>query len=224
MGNLAIFFEEKRKKSGVGCLAVLSKILNLVFLPLRIVCSHEFVNNLGLRSLRDDRCAYAMKHCRGRLLDIGCGNNQLVRDYGNDSVGVDIYDFGGNAVIVQDVCKNAFGDRSFDSISFVASLNHIPNRREVIAEAHRLLSRRGRVVLTMISPFVGAVRHKSAWWWDKDQRERRLKDGEEYGLSHEYVVSLFQEGGFRLVERKRIICWLNNLYVFEKLNRSRGLA
>lgn len=215
---MANFFEEKRRKSGVGYLVMLSKILNLVFLPLRIVCSHEFVNNLGLRSLRDERCAHAMKHCRGRLLDIGCGNNQLVRNYGNDSVGADVYDFGGNALIVQDICKTPFDDGSFDSISFVASLNHIPNRRGVIAEAHRLLSKRGRVIVTMISPFVGAVRHKSAWWWDKDQRYRRLKDGEQYGLSHEHIVSLFKERGFRLVERKRIICWLNNLYVFEKMD------
>jgi SAM-dependent methyltransferase len=197
---------------------MLSKILNLVFLPLRFVCSHEFVNNWGLRSLRDERCAHVMKHCRGRLLDIGCGNNQLVRDYGNDSVGVDVFDFGGNAVILEDICKNSFDDGSFGSISFVASLNHIPNRREVIAESHRLLSNRGRVVLTMISPFVGGVRHRLAWWWDKDQRDRHLKDGEDYGLSYECIVCLFKEGGFRLVERKRIICWLNNLYVFEKMD------
>jgi SAM-dependent methyltransferase len=150
------------------------------------------------------------------LLDIGCGNNQLVKNYGRDSVGVDVYDFRGDAVIVQDTSKLPFADGSFDSVSFVASLNHIPNRREVLAEVHRLLKDNGRVVLTMISPFIGAVRHKLAWW-DEDQSERGLKQGEQFGLSHKYIISLFESQGFCLVARKRIFCWLNNLYVFEKI-------
>lgn len=202
---------------------MLSKILNFVFLPLRIVCSHEFINKLGLRSLRDERCAHVMEHCQGRLLDIGCGNNQLVRKYGHDSVGVGVYDFGGNAIIVQDASKLPFDDGTFDSVSFVVSLNHIPNRREVLAEVHRLLSEHGRVVLTMISPFIGAIRHKLAWW-DEDQGERGLKEGEKFGLSHEYVVSLLENEGFRLVKRKRIICRLNNLYVFGKTHKESSKA
>lgn len=198
--------------------AMFSKILNVVLLPLRVVCSHEFVNKLGLCSLRDERCAQVMGHCRGRLLDIGCGNNQLIRKYGYDSIGVDIYDFGGGAVIVEDTSKLSFDDGTFDTVSFVASLNHIPNRREVLTEAHRILSERGRVVLTMISPFIGTIRHKLAWW-DEDQGERGLKEGEKFGLSHEYVVSLLENEGFRLVKRKRIMCCLNNLYVFEKAHK-----
>ena len=194
---------------------MLSKILNAVFLPLRIVCSHEFVNKLGLSSLRDERCDEVMKQCRGRLLDIGCGNNQLVRKYGHDSVGVDVYDFGGGAIIVEDSSKLPFDDGSFDTVSFVASLNHIPNRREVLTETHRILSEHGRIVLTMISPFIGTIRHKLAWW-DKDQGERGLKEGEEFGLSHEYIVSLLENEGFQLAKRKRIICCLNNICVFKK--------
>ncbi|MBN1393352.1 MAG: class I SAM-dependent methyltransferase [Sedimentisphaerales bacterium] len=197
---------------------MLSKTLNFIFLPLRIVCSHEFVNKLGLRSIRDERCDYVMNNCRGRLLDIGCGNNQLVGNYGHDSIGVDVYDFGGGAVIVQDTSKLPFADGSFDSVSFVASLNHIPNRREVLAEVRRLLSDNGRVVLTMISPFIGAVRHKLAWW-DEDQSERGLKQGEQFGMTHKHIISLFESEGFRLLARKRIICRLNNLYVFEKVHK-----
>lgn len=165
--------------------------------------------------MRDERCDKVMEHCRGRLLDIGCGNNQLVRKYGHDSVGVDVYDFGGGAIIVQDTSKLPFDDGSFDTVSFVASLNHIPNRHEVLTEVLRILSENGRIVLTMISPFIGTLRHKLAWW-DKDQDERGLKKGEELGLSHEYIVSLAENKGFRLVKKKRIMCCLNNIYVFEK--------
>ena len=79
-----------------------AKIVNVIFLPVRIFCSHEFTNKLGLVSLRDERCEEVLKNCKGRLLDMGCGNNQLVRKYNNNSVGVDVYDFGGDAVIVED--------------------------------------------------------------------------------------------------------------------------
>lgn len=195
-----------------------SRILNTVLLPLRIVCSHEFVNRLGLRSLRDERCDQVMEHCRGRLLDIGCGNNQLVRKYGHDSIGVDVYDFGGGATIVENSSKLPFDAGSFATVSFVASFNHIPNRCEILTEAHRMLSENGRVILTMISPFLGTIRHKLASW-DKDQDERGIKKGEKLGLTRKYIISLFESEGFRLVKTKRFVCWLNTLYVFEKTRK-----
>lgn len=73
----------------------INRIINAIALPLRIVLSHESINKIGLKSLRDERCDIVMKYCRGRLLDIGCGNNQLVRMYGQGSVGIDVFDFGG---------------------------------------------------------------------------------------------------------------------------------
>ncbi len=196
---------------------MLSKILNFVFLPLRLACSHDFINKLGLHSIRDERCNHVMENCKGRLLDIGCGNNQLVKKYGHESIGVDVYDFGGDAVIVDDASKLPFDDGAFDTVTFIASLNHIPNRKEVLTEAHRVLSEHGKVILTMLSPIIGTIRHKMAWW-DEDQGKREIKEGEELGLSHDYIVSLLESQGFSLVKKKRIICCLNNIYVFEKTN------
>ena len=194
------------------------KIINTVLLPMRLACSHEFINKLGLRSIRDERCDEVLKNCNGRLLDVGCGNNQLVKKYGhNNSIGVDVFDFGGNAVIVEDTSKLPFNDGEFETISFIASVNHIPNREEVLTEAHRVLSTQGKVVMTMLTPIIGAIRHKMAWW-DEDQGERGLKEGEELGLSHSYIISLFESHGFKLVKRKRIICCLNNIYIFKKAN------
>jgi len=193
-----------------------SKILDIVFFPVRVLFSHEFVNKLGLRSLRDERIDEVMVNCRGRLLDIGCGNNQLVKTYGHHSIGVDVHDFGGDATIVEDTSKLPFEDGAFNTVSFVACLNHISNRVEVLAESNRLLSKDGRILLTIISPFVGTIRHKLAWW-DEDQFERGMKKGEEAGLSHERIVSLLENAGFKLVKRRRFIFGLNNLYVFEKV-------
>jgi len=191
------------------------KIVNTILLPLRMICSHEFANKLGLRSLRDERYDMVAAHCRGRLLDVGCGNNELVRRYGHESVGVDVYDFGGGAVRIEDAAQLPFEDGSFETVGFVACLNHIPRRREAVREARRVLSTGGRVIVTILSPRVGLIRHKLAWW-DPDRRDRGMAAGEAFGLSRRAVVLLFQQEGFRLVARKRFICGLNNLYVFEK--------
>ena len=196
-------------------ITLLSKLINTICLPIRLVFAHEVINKMGLCSLRDERYDLVMEHCRGRLLDIGCGNNQLVRKYGHDSIGVDVYDFGGDAIIVENTSKLPFDDGSFDTVSFVASLNHIPNRREVLEEAYRLLSEGGRVVLTMISPLLGIIRHKMAWW-DPDQHHRGIGKGEQKGLTHKYILSIMENAGFRYIERKRFIMGMNNLYIFEK--------
>ena len=194
---------------------MLSRLINTICIPIRLVFSHKIVNKMGLRSLRDERYDMVTEHCRGRLLDVGCGNNQLVKKYGHDSIGVDVYDFGGDAIIVEDTAKLPFDDATFDTVSFVASLNHIPNRHEVLKEACRVLSERGRVVLTMISPLIGIIRHKMAWW-DPDQHQRGIGKGEEVGLAHKYVVSIMENTGFRYIEKKRVIMGMNNLYIFEK--------
>ncbi len=69
--------------------------------------------------------------------------------------------------------------------------------------------------MTMLSPVIGYVRHKLAWW-DPDQHDRGMKEGEDMGLSNKYIVNLFAGAGFRLILRKRFILGLNNLYIFEK--------
>jgi SAM-dependent methyltransferase len=191
------------------------KFLNFIALPIRLIFSHETINKMGLKSLRDERYDIVRKNLRGRLIDIGCGNNALVKSYGNNSVGVDVFDFGGDAMIVEDASSLPFEEKSFQSASFVACLNHITNREEVLRETSRLLTDNGRVYMTMLTPVTGYVRHKLAWW-DPDQHDRGMKSEEKMGLSHQYLVDLFSRCGFRLVKRQRFILGLNNFYVFEK--------
>lgn len=193
------------------------KLYNLIGLPIRLIFSHETVNKLGMRSLRDERYDIVKKHIQGRLIDIGCGNNELVKTYGQNSIGIDVYDFGGNALIVEDTANLPFENSSFQSASFVASLNHVTNRDEVLHEVNRLLGPGGCVYMTMLSPFWGVLRHKLAWW-DPDQHKRGMKEGEEMGLSFNYLTNLFERSGFKLIKRKRFVLGINNLYIFEKIN------
>lgn len=194
-----------------------SKFLNAICLPIRLFVSHKGLNKLGLNSLKDERYNIIRKHCKGKLLDIGCGDNQLVKFYKGEGIGVDVYDFGSGATIVKDSANLPFKDKSFDTISFVACLNHVPisKRIETLKEARRVLKDKGRIVLTMITPWVGIVRHKLDYW-DPDQHQRGFGEGEEMGLSHEYIISLMKEAGFTLVKRKGFILNLNNLYIFKK--------
>ena len=82
------------------------------------------------------RIAAVLPHVRGRLLDIGCGANHLVRGYGN-GVGADVYDWGDVDCLVEDSASLPFSDGAFDTISIVAALNHVRNR-EARGECRRL--------------------------------------------------------------------------------------
>lgn len=49
-----------------------------------------------------------------------------------------------------------------------------------------------------------------------------MKKEEQMGLTSEYILALFNVCGFRLVNRKRFILGINNLYVFEKKQAING--
>lgn len=47
-----------------------------------------------------------------------------------------------------------FNNGSFNTVSFVASLNHIPEREKIIKEVNRILTERGRVIITVLNPLI----------------------------------------------------------------------
>jgi ubiquinone/menaquinone biosynthesis C-methylase UbiE len=120
----------------------------------------------GLTTNQQIRTRVVLEEVSGRLLDIGCGSNRLVRTYrqaGGEGKGVDVYPWKGADLIVPDTSQLPFPSGSFDTVSFVASFNHIPNREDVLCEAYRLLSPGGRVVLTNLAPFVSRIWHHWAF-------------------------------------------------------------
>ena len=190
----------------------LKEIANAALLPLRLAASHKMLNRLGLRSMRDERIRAALPHCRGRLLDIGCGEgNELVRSYEGAGVGVDVYPWPGVDLIC-DTESLPFPDRSFDTLTILAALNHIPNRLEVLRECRRVLVPSGLLLVTMIGPLLGKVRHRLAWW-DSDQTERKHAAGELLGMDEKAVGALMDQAGFRVMRRARFVCGLNSLYI-----------
>lgn len=197
------------------------KIWDLVGFPFRAFLLDEtWQRRLRLTSLKTERIMMAATQLRGKVLDIGCGTNDLIRLYrqsGGIGWGVDVYNFGGADLIV-DSTRLPFRDGEFDTVCFIANLNHIPKsqRKRVLAEARRVLNDQGIVVVTMIGPIVGWLCHKLTWW-DPDQKVRSIDFSEEdVGLTNEYVIDLMRSNGFVLWYHKRFVYGMNNLFVFRK--------
>lgn len=180
-----------------------------------IVLPDEWSRRFGFSSLEDERFRAVLPEIRGRLLDIGAGENRLVRAHGEaESVGVDVIDWGGGAVVVEDTRRLPFEDESFDTVTFVACLNHIPYRDEALVEAKRVLRRGGRVVVTMIGPIIGEVGHK-LWWYSED-KHREVDEEEMMGMSPELVISLLRSAGFADVVHTKFLYRLNHLFIATK--------
>lgn len=167
------------------------------------------------RRLELRRIKKVLPHIEGSLLDIGCGNNKLTKMYGS-GIGVDVYDWGNVDMIVEDSAKIDLENNSFDTITILAALNHIPNREKVIAECHRLLHSNGKIIITMIPPVISTIWHFFRTPWDVDQTERGMKEGEVYGMKKKEIINLFEANNFKLLVNSSFMSGINQLYIFKK--------
>lgn len=159
------------------------------------------------------RIAAVLPHIRGRLLDVGCGTNELVRAYGGEGVGVDVYPWPNVDHVVEDTADMPFEGGSFDTVTIIAALNHIPNRAKVLREAHRVLRPEGRLVVTMIPPTISRVWHTLRKPWDADQHERGMQPGEVYGLKSHEVRALLEDAGFAVDADRGFMLGVNRLTI-----------
>lgn len=184
-------------------------------IPFRLLlCDQKWLPRLGWTTLEEERVNAVLPHVRGRLLDVGAGANTLVKRYGN-GVGVDVFDWGGGALVVEDSSKLPFPDKEFDTVTFLACLNHIPYREAALREAHRLLRDDGLLLITMINPVLGYIGHKIFWWYSED-KVRGMQPGEVDGLWSSELTELCGRAGFDVVEHKTFVYGLNHLYVAQK--------
>jgi SAM-dependent methyltransferase len=194
-------------------------LLNQVLLPLKLMVPQPLVGKISLlttnKAIRD---GLVLSEISGRLLDIGCGENELVRAYrqfGGHGIGIDVYPWPGVDRVVENSGKLPFEDGSFDTITFVACINHIPNRREALHDACRVLTDNGRLVITNLAPTVSRIWHFFAFW-DKDQHERGMKEGEVWGFTTAELIEMLSEAGFEVLEMARFSWGLNQLLLCAK--------
>ena len=164
-------------------------------------------------ALAKRRVRAVLPYVQGRLLDVGCGFNNLVRAYTN-GVGVDVHPWPGADVIVTDTAALQWEAQSFDTVAIIAALNHIPNRAAVLNECRRVLRPGGRIIITMLTPRTSRIWHWLRAPWDADQRQRGMRPGEVYGFTCAQLLELFGQAGFRLLSQQSFMLGLNRVYVF----------
>lgn len=188
-------------------------LLSRLCFPVLALLSREQSLRLGLVPIDDERVIMALRRARGRVLDVGCGSNLFVRSYG-DGVGVDVVPWEGCDMVLEEPTRLPFADASFDTVSFLACLNHIPERHAVVREAARVLRPGGQVLVTMIPPRLGAFIHWLRERNDPDHRQRHIDHScELMGMSPGQVRAVLEAAGLRLVERRRFVFGTNSLYV-----------
>jgi SAM-dependent methyltransferase len=194
--------------------SVRQRVADHIFFPLNMWLSESASHRLGLTPLDHERVRMALRFCRGRLLDVGCGNNLLVRTYG-PGFGADIHRYPETDLL----CEGSllpFRSDTFDTIALLACLNHIVKKTETMRECHRVLRSGGTLLLTMIPRWVGFFSHPIRKRHDPDQTERGIGAEEDLGLSTSEVRYLLEGAGFRVLARHRFMWALNSLYIAGK--------
>lgn len=169
--------------------------------------------------LKERRISVALAHVQGNLLDVGCGvGNTLCTRYKNlyperTALGVDVFPWEGVDKIIDNAASLPFPDESFDTVTCIAALNHIPERAAFLAEARRVLKPQGNFVMTMIPPFISRCWHMIIKPWDEDQSERGMAHEEVYGFSQQEISRMLQEAGFHIRHTEKFIFGLNTLYI-----------
>jgi SAM-dependent methyltransferase len=207
------------------------KIINFFFFPYRAFFLHPIVSGQRLLSLRDERFAYVAQFVHGRVLDVGCGPyNAFIRDYCSpDSIGVDFFKYPGleDKNIIKDPAHFPFPDSSFDCVTLIANINHIPEKhlQDELSEISRVIKVGGRIVLTRIGPVVSFLTHEVAHLQSKISdkyysmdHERGMEEDERLSVPVNEIDTKLGALGFRRIIRHSIKPqWcLNEVLVYEK--------
>ena len=212
---------ERRRRNGLQLAA------DFLTFPLRALVLYG-PDRLGLSAISSERYDYAAREVIGYCLDIGCGRyNRFVTQYlGGNGIGIDVFPYAGLGPeqLVEDLTEFPFANDHFDSVSFIASLNHIPegHRDAELREAFRVLRPGGNVTVTMGNPAAEILVHKLLNFYDRVlgtsfdvDGERGLEVDEAYYLSDEEIRDRLAGAGFERLKKRRFLTqWgLNHLFV-----------
>lgn len=147
---------------------------------------------------------HIIKHTllQGCVLDIGCATGDflsIMREYGWDTVGVEISEFAaqyarqtrGLDVHLGTLAEQEFSDNQFDLITLWDVLEHVINPKETLEEVYRLLKPGGFIALSTPNPLSldAKIFGKSWSGWD---RPRHL-----HIFSPENIQQYLEETGFQ---------------------------
>ncbi len=207
------------------------KIKDGLFFPLRALVLIDR-DRWGFTSLKSERFYYCAREVQGYCLDVGCGRyNLFIREYldGNGK-GIDSFPYEGLGPdeLVDDLTHFSFPDRTFDSITFIANLSHIPEsqRDTELADAYRILKPGGNIIISMGEPLTEWLAHKQVQLYDwllgthyDVDSIRGMHEEEAYYLTRTEIVDRLTRAGFCNIRKRPFWTqWgMNALYVAWKL-------
>jgi 2-polyprenyl-3-methyl-5-hydroxy-6-metoxy-1,4-benzoquinol methylase len=175
------------------------------------------------RYIRDLRIKQALPFIKDgdRLLDVGCFDLTMLRlakprvklAVGIDPLATPLTE--GNLRVIRGLVgaehDNGLEPASFDCITMLAVLEHVPDAPGFAREIARLLAPGGRVVITVPDAKVDhilAVLHKL-------HLIHGMSLEEHHGYDVKQTRPMFEAAGLKMTARRTFELGLNNLYVFE---------
>ncbi len=207
------------------------KIVDFFTFPLRAITLF-YTDKWGLSCQATERYDYASQEVRGYCLDVGCGpNNRFIKEFlNNNGIGIDVYKYDGleDENIIKDMSHLPYKNNIFDSVTFLANINHVPKDRRdsELSEAYRVLKSSGNIVITMGNPLAETVVHKVIALHDRIFKskqdvdsERGMEEGEEYYLTDTEIKNRLTKAGFSNIKKRFFVTqWgLNHLFTAFKL-------
>lgn len=205
----------------------LRKLVDFVTFPLRALTVFHS-DKWSLSSLTSERFDYAAREVIGRCLDVGCGyHNSFVTHWlGGNGKGIDVFRYEGlsDENIVENMRQFPFPDASFETVTFIANLNHVPrsDRDVELAEAYRCLRPGGNIIVTMGNPVAEVAVHRVVALYDlllgtkvDMDGERGMGQEEDYYLNDTELIQRLVRAGFSKLKKKYFVTqWgLNHLWV-----------
>ncbi len=201
--------------------------VDFLFFPLRALILIEN-DKLGLSSLASERFSYVSKEVQGFCLDVGCGkHNRFITEFLRDNgKGIDCYRYEGltEKHIVANMEHFPFDDSTFDSVTFIANINHIPSKKKDIelSEAYRCLKKGGNIIITMGNPLAELLVHKLVSFYDRFlgtnldlDNIRGMDEEESYYLLDKEIKARLNRAGFININKKYFPTqwYLNHMFI-----------
>jgi len=162
-------------------------------------------DSLG-KFLSNWRTNIVLKHTKGKLVDLACGDNRLVKKYGG-GIGVDIEDYGSVDIVTNDFTKLPIESESVDTVSIIASLNIFTDRINSLKEINRILKSDGQLLVTMPNPPVLKL------WYKFRKPPWELVPG----FTDKQLNEMLAKANLTVHKKKRFMLFLNQLFVIKKL-------
>lgn len=141
-------------------------------------------------------------------------------------LGLDVYPYEGLSAdnIVPGFLSLPFEDARFDTVTFIANLNHAPRsqRDGELREAFRVLKPGGNIIVTMGNALAEVLVHKLVWLYDRllgtrldVDGERGMHADEDYYLRPSEIVERLSRAGFSGICRRFFVTQfcLNSMFI-----------